>query len=262
MTGDVVETSVSVEHLSILFVDIETSPMVTYSFSTMPKYIPHTHIIHDSFKYCWAARYRDQKTMRSDKLTPEEVLAKDDSRIIESLAELVREADIVVAHNGDRFDLPELNTSLVSHGLDPVGPVQTIDTLKLVKKSFRFPYNKQDYISKRFNLGGKHKTDFELWDRVYQGDEVAMQQMLRYCRKDVRDLGDIFEIILPYVKGLPKLVRATGPVCPYCGSADMQKRGTRETNASTFQRVYCKNCKRYSRVRQSEPQYREGLRPL
>jgi uncharacterized protein YprB with RNaseH-like and TPR domain len=219
-------------------------------------------LLHESFLFCWAAKWGDEKRVRTGKLTPDEVDNQDDSRIAGDLADLVRDADIVVAHNADRFDVPRLNTRLLLHELEPLGPVQSIDTLKLAKKSFGLTHNRLDHLARILGLGSKLKTEFELWEQVYNGDEVALQRMLRYCKHDVVLLEQVYEKMRPYVKGLGRLVDAAGEVCPSCGSDHFQRRGYQRTNASTFTRFQCQSCSRYFRSRKAVDSKRGAFHPL
>jgi hypothetical protein len=250
------------EHLKVLFYDLETSPMKAYVWGAKVDWIPHNQIIHESFLFCWGYKWLGDKRVRTAKLTRPEVLAQDDSRIVAELADAVREADIVVAHNADRFDIPRLNTRLLLQGLEPTGPVDSIDTLKLARKNFGFTHNKLDHLARHLGLGTKIKTDFELWENVYNGDEVAMQRMVRYCRQDVVLLEQVFEKLRPYVKGLRRLWDAPGDTCPNCGGSHFQRRGYHRTQASTFVKVQCQDCGRYFRLRQAIPEFKGNLHPL
>ena len=72
--------------------------------------------------------------------------------------DLLSEADVVVHYNGDKFDLPHLNREFVESGLGPPAPYASIDLLKTVKRKFRFPSNKLDYVVQKLRLGAKVST--------------------------------------------------------------------------------------------------------
>lgn len=230
--------------LRILYFDVEISPEVVFRWPNQ-EWIPHYQVINHQFMFCWGAAWSDQKQLLGAKLTPEEVAEQDDSRIAAELAALVVEADYVLAYNGDRFDVKKLNNRLVYHRLEPMGPVQTIDPLKLVKRDLGLSHNSLDAVLAFLQMEGKLKTDFSLWTRAYYGDEVAMQQMLRYCRRDVDRLRAAFEELLPYFKKLPRLVFGDGSYCTNCGSTDFQKRGFVYSAAGRKQQYKCNNCARY-----------------
>lgn len=250
--------------LKVLFYDIETAPLLAYIWHPTDQYVVHDRLIHGSFMLTWAAKWRGQAKITSGVLTPEEALAQDDSRIVAGLADMVRQADIIVAHNGDRFDVPVLNARLLQLTQTPIGSKQTIDTCKLAKRNFRLAYNKLDYLGEYLGLGRKIKTEWELWEKCYHGDPKALREMARYNRQDVTLLESIFERLLPYVKGIPRLVEATDVNqgrCPACGSANLIRDGVHRTNASTFPRMMCQSCGRQSRSRKSN-NIRLGLLPV
>lgn len=251
--------------LRMLFFDIETAPLLAHVWSAKTHFIGAHQFQHDSFLLCWAAKWGDGRKVHDDVLTAEEARAQDDRRVIVSLALLLREADIVVAHNGDRFDVPMLNNRLLALGEEPLGPVKTIDTLKLAKSSFRLASNKLDYLAQHLGVGSKIKADFDLWLDCYHGNVKALKQMVRYNRQDVRVLESVYHAITPYVKGLPRLVDGTGrspAVCPSCGSLEMEPAKPYRTNASTFPAWRCLDCGRYARSRKSDPTKKLDLHPL
>jgi len=239
----------------ILFYDLETAPLLAHIWSPWDKFVTHDRLVHDSFIFTWAAKWAGEKDVYYDSLTAEEALNQNDSRIVESLAEMIREADVVVAHNGDRFDVPMLNNRLLSHGLEPIPPVRTIDTLQLAKKNFRLAYNKLDYLGEFLGVGKKIKTDWSLWERAYHGDEDGIAEMVEYNVQDVILLEKVFDRLVPYVRNLPRLVDPEylgQEVCPICGGSNLMRRGYHRTNVSNFQRYQCQDCGRYSRSRKSD----------
>jgi predicted RNA-binding Zn-ribbon protein involved in translation (DUF1610 family) len=241
--------------LKVLFVDIETAPLLSFVWQPDPDYIPHEALVHDSFMLAWGAKWAGQKRVLTGLLTSDEARQQDDRRIVIELADLVRQADILVAHNGDQFDIPMLNNRLLIMGLEPIGPVRSIDTLKLAKRNFRLPYNKLDFLAEALGLGQKLKTGFDLWRRCYLGEGAALAKMRRYNMHDVRLLEQVFEKLRPHVQGLARLSeaeRAGERACPSCGSYQLIARGFYRTQASTYQKWRCKDCGRYSRARTAE----------
>lgn len=251
--------------LKILFFDIETAPLLAHVWRPYDGYISHPQLVHDSFMLTWAAKWAGDERVMSARLTKAEARSQDDSRIVGKLADLVRQADIVVAHNVRRFDIPMLNNRVMLLGLEPLGPTREIDTLVLAKKNFRLAYNKLDYLAEVLGLGRKIKTDFDLWLEAYHGDQDALKEMDRYCRHDVELLEQVFHKILPYARNVGRLVDADREMeraCPFCGSDRLQKRGFHRTNASNFQRFQCNDCKKYSRTRSAARNTKLGVHPL
>ena len=68
----------------------------------------------------------------------QEALAQDDSRICKSLWKLIDEADIVVAYNGKKADIPWMNTRFIVHSMNPPKPYFIIDPCEVAKKKLLF----------------------------------------------------------------------------------------------------------------------------
>jgi hypothetical protein len=248
--------------LRVLFFDIETAPLLAHIWHPAEGWVTHDRMLHDSFMLSWAAKWWDGETIYSNVLTPDEAKRQDDTRIVEGLADLVRKADIIIAHNIDKFDVPMLNNRLFLNGQEPLGPTKSIDTLKLARKHFRLAHNKLDYLAHVLGLGEKIKTDFSLWRRCYLGERSALVEMLRYNKHDVELLEQVFNKMVPYVQGLPALFEASHEMergCLTCGSFNLQKRGKYRTKASVFQRYHCLDCGKYMRARTSDRNTKTGL---
>lgn len=245
---DLVDASLHPKRLRLLFLDIETAPILAYLWDLRQKYIGPEAIVEHRFMFSWAAKWSESDTLHSRVVSPTEARNKDDVRIVSDLADMVRKADYTVAHNGDRFDLPMLNTRVLRLGLDPLGETQTIDTLKLAQRSFRFESNKLDYLAQTLGFEGKHDTDFDLWRECYEGKQTALTRMVDYNRNDVVLLQKVYEVFAPHVKGLPRLVDFTEyrqDACPYCGSSKRAKDGYHRTKVNSFQRYRCECGRRY-----------------
>ena len=221
-------------------------------------------LLQSTFLLNWGAKWTEGKVI-SGLVTPEEAKNRDDRRIITDLANLIRKADVCVAHNGDGFDLPMLNNRLLYWQLEPLGNVRTIDTLKLARKNFRLEYNKLDYLAEYLGLGRKIKTDMELWKGCLDGDPKSLQAMKKYNRQDVLLLEKVFHTMKPYVRQLPRLFdaeRENERACPTCGSEDFWARGYYRTQSGTFGNLQCQKCGRYSRYRTVERLKKLGVHPL
>ena len=254
--------------LKLLFFDIETAPRLAAIWHPAQRYINYEQMVEDDFLLTWSAKWEGDDEIFSARLTRKEVLAQNDTRIMRKLADLVRAADVVVAHNGDQFDLKRLNARVVFHQDEPLGPYESIDTLRLAKQNFSLPYYKLDYLAQHWDLGSKVDTDMQLWIDCYYGDVNALKEMEEYNKHDVVLLEDIFQYMRPYVRGLKRLYDGEHDwqiFCPNCGTEgveNFQRRGYYRTQASSFAKFQCKNCKRYTRARTSEKRMRGKLYPL
>jgi uncharacterized protein YprB with RNaseH-like and TPR domain len=147
----------------VLILDIETAPISAYVWGIWQQNVGTHQIQSDWFCLTWAAKWLFEDKVYSGKLKPKEATNQNDKRIIEGIWALVNEADIVIAHNGQKFDMPRLNSRFILNGLQPPLPYQIIDTLLHIRRQFGFTSNKLDYVNKLLNLERKKETSFELW---------------------------------------------------------------------------------------------------
>ena len=94
----------------------------------------------------WAASWLGSGEVMSARLYSEEVLDECDFRIVKQLWNLLNEADIVVAHNGNAFDIPKIRARFALNGLPPTSFYQQIDTKITAAKEFGFSSNKLDAL--------------------------------------------------------------------------------------------------------------------
>lgn len=246
--------------MKVLFWDLEVAPLLAWMWSLSQDRVDPGHVVQEAFLLGWGAQWRGSSVVHSAVLTPEEALAQDDSRVVGEIADLVREADMVVAHNGQRYDLRVLSARVLALGLEPLGPVQMLDTYLLAKRDFRLASLSLGHLAKVLGAPAKQSLPFSEWAKAYRGDYVALRKIRQYVRQDVRTLAAVFEAMLPHYRSLPRLRDGNG--CPYCGSMDLKKRGVRRTAAATWQRYQCGSCGRYSRDPVPIGELKPGLRPL
>ena len=232
----------------VLIIDIETAPLLSYTWGIWQQNISLNAIESDWFCLTYAAKWLFDEKVYHGRLTGAEALRQDDSRIIKSIWGLLNEADIVIAHNGAKFDLPKLNTRFIIHKMHPPLPYQTIDTLQVVKKQFSFTSNKLDYVNQMLSLPRKIENEgMPLWIKCYKGDNKALKTMLDYNIWDVKILEDFYLRIRAWIKPHPNMglfiLDETQHTCPTCGSADLRAEGKLyRTTANNYEQFRCCNC--------------------
>lgn len=242
----------------VLVFDIETAPVKAYVWGIWNQNIPTQMIESDWFCLTWAAKWLFEDKVYSGKLTPKEVKNQDDGRIIKGIWQLLNEADIVIAHNGDKFDIPKLNQRFIIHKLHPPLPYQSIDTLKHIRRQFGFISNKLDYVNQVLNLPRKTEHEgFKLWEKCYNGDQEALNKMEEYNIGDVRILEETYLRIRSWIKPHPNLglfiLDEKESRCPSCGSNDLKDMGKPYvTTANRYTQYRCGNCGSGGRKRLAE----------
>lgn len=233
----------------ILIFDIETAPMEAYVWSMWKNNISQDQLIKDWSILCWAAKWLDGTEIMTSASWREGNDIRDDRACCIALSALLSEADIVVAHNGDKFDIKKVNTRLLKHGLPEPTPFKSIDTLKIAKSRFAISSNRLDFIGDYLGVGRKVKHEgFMLWRKVLNGDEQAQEDMLNYNVGDITLLEQVYLKIRGWDKRNPSINLDFGePRCPCCGSKKLTEYGDAYTNVSTFRAVRCDECGKYSR---------------
>lgn len=241
--------------LKVLHLDIETAPKKAFVWGVWKQNVGHNQMISDWHMISWSAKWDGAEEVFGDVVSREEILEEDDSRIMNSLWYMLDAADVVVGHNGDKFDIPSINTRFIINGMTPPSPYRQVDTLKIAKRKFKFTRNNLDALGDFLGVGRKIDTGgFELWSRCVAGDEEALEEMYSYNRQDVVLLEEVYHKLLPYALPHPShgVVNPSGKhVCPRCSSENVQKRGYYHTNVSTFQRYKCTDCGSWSRARKN-----------
>ena len=230
----------------ILLFDIETAPNLAYVWG---KYEQDVIRYYDEwYMLCFAAKWLDKSKIITSKLNDFKLFKKDkqnDLEICKVLWKLLDEADVVITHNGDEFDVKKTNARFIYHGLPPPSLYQTIDTKKIAKKYFKFNSNSLDDLGKHLNLGEKLKHEgFSLWLKCMSGDRNAWNKMIKYNKQDVVLLEKVYLRFLGWMNNHPNygVYRQQTQVCPNCGSNDLMKNGLRATKTQLYQRWRCNNC--------------------
>mgnify|MGYP000197081662 CR=1 FL=1 len=86
------------EPLKVLFYDLETAPLLAHIWSPYDDYVTHDRLVHPGFLLTWSAQWLGEKKIVTGCLTGDEARDQDDRRIVAELAELIRDADIIVAN--------------------------------------------------------------------------------------------------------------------------------------------------------------------
>lgn len=227
----------------ILIFDIETAPIESYTWGIWEQNIAINQIKNDWFILCYSAKWLFDKEVIHDCVTKKEVLKRDDKRVVKSLWKLLDEADIVIAHNGDQFDIKKSNARFIYHDLPLPNSFRQIDTLKIAKKYFNITSNKLDYLCRYLGLPTKIDTGgFELWLKCINGDELALKEMDGYCQNDVKILEELYLRLRPYDKQHPDVglyFNHDGHVCPSCGSDKLKYGSYYTTKSNKYKTMRC-----------------------
>lgn len=231
--------------MKILLLDIETAPNLAYVWGLWEQNVALTQLVEQDYLLCWAAKWYGE-----DKVIHSTVWDDGKYKMMKDMWKLLDEADAVVHYNGKKFDIPWINREMLLEGMLPPSPYRQIDLLETVKKTFRFPSNKLEFVAKELGVGKKINTNFELWVGCIKGDKESREKMSEYNVNDTILLERVYEVLLPWIKGHANhalFSDGSAPICPNCGSDKLHKRGLTHTLASVFQRYRCTNCGHWSK---------------
>ena len=237
----------------VLVLDIETFPNIAYVWGKYDQ-----NVIRYTQQSCIAtfvAKWLGEKKIISRSLPDYKGYkpgSYDDRAIVEDLWKVFDEADIIIAHNGDQFDIKVVVGRFLIYGMTPPRPFKTVDTKKVVKDIARYNSNSLDDLCGLLELGRKIKTDFDLWEGCIKGDMKFWNLMVKYNRMDVLLLEKLYLRLLPFAKTHPNLAFWTRGMCPKCGSYDVQYRGMARCITRQYQRFQCKKCGSWGRLTQSD----------
>ena len=230
----------------ILFLDIENSPNLSYTWGKYEQDVisfeKEWYML--SFAYKWLGDkkvsvislpmfggYNKQKTY--------------DKSLLYELWNLLDDADIVIGHNVDRFDLRKINARFLFHGIKPPSPYKTVDTLKIARKYFFLNSNKLTHLGAYLGIGKKVSTGgFDLWLQCMSGDKNAWAKMEEYNKNDVVLTAKLYEKLKPWIFNHPNVNALTGvqDACPKCGVKKLQRRGFSISGGNKKQRLQCVSC--------------------
>jgi hypothetical protein len=246
----------------VLIFDIETSPMLLFAWGLYKQQFSINQVKKPWAFLCWSAKWLNESEIFSACVTPKEAKARQDSRIVKPLWNLVEEADIIVAHNANRFDRRRFQARAKLAGLGPTTPFQVIDTLKVTQREFGFASHKLKYLNQILNIKEqKRHTEYEWWlDCVGESGPKQAKKRLKdmqdYCDQDIRALEDLYHEIAPWIKSVPNAgayVETDQPICPSpgCGSLNLDYAGYYVTAVSKFRAFRCKDCGAIGRLRKN-----------
>jgi hypothetical protein len=224
----------------ILFIDIETSPNLAYTWekyeTDVISFVKERYLL--SFAYKWLG----QKTVRCHSL-----YEMKDRELVTKLHELFNEAEIIVGHNSDNFDIRMANAFFAYFNLLPPKPYRTIDTCKIARNKFRFNSNKLNDLADYLKIGHKVETGgFKLWLGCIANNPKSWRKMKLYNKHDVELLEKVYTRLVPWSQNSININILEGILCPSCGSDQMQARGWNMNTKYRTRRYQCQLCGHWS----------------
>ncbi|WP_429498843.1 ribonuclease H-like domain-containing protein [Robbsia andropogonis] len=239
----------------ILVLDIETAPILAYVWRTFKENVGWNQIETDWYILSFAAKWLgDPRVVYHDQRGRRDI--EDDRILMKRLWKLLNEADVVIAHNGKKFDLRKIKARFILNGFAPTSPFRVIDTLLEARKEFAFTSNRLAVLTELLCTEKKHEhgkfPGFELWAQCLKGNPEAWDEMETYNRQDVVSLEELYLKLRPWMEGHPNVAAFSDPedvTCPKCGGTHMIRKGFRFTQTGKYLRYQCQDCSGWARGR-------------
>lgn len=244
--------------LKIVSFDIETSPMKSYHWGLFKQFIALNQIVDNWYPLCFSYKELGKPVQRhSLRGFPNYVSGNDNERLlVEACWEVLDDADIIVAHNGRRFDVKKMNAKFLEFGLPRPSPYKVVDTLEIAKSNFALTSNKLDYIMSLLLNDNKMETGgFGLWIGCMNGNHEDWDKMESYCDKDTTGLEEVYMIMRHWDKRHPNIAMNIDDGkehCTVCGSSELTVLDKNaDTGISSFEALRCDGCGHINRRRKN-----------
>lgn len=240
--------------MKILLLDIETAPILASVWRIWDQNISLGQIKSDWHLLSFAAKWLgERKVIYKDQSRAKNV--EDDRALLISIHILLNEAEIVISHHGKKFDLPAINSRLITKGFAAPSPYRIVDTREIAAKHFRFTSNKLEFLSgvlcSKKKMMHRKFPGYELWKECLAGNLKAWAEMRKYNIRDVETLEELYLKLRPWTLNGPNFGLyddAEDSVCPKCGGNDISKNGFIFLTVGKYQRFKCGSCGAWARA--------------
>jgi DNA polymerase elongation subunit (family B) len=230
-----------------LYFDLECSPNIGFFWTAGYKLnISTESIIKERAIICICYKWEDEEETHSVYWDSKQ----NDKKLLIEFIKVANQANELVGHNGDKFDLAWIRTRCLFHRIEMFPTYVTIDTLKVARSKFKFNSNKLNYIAQYLGIGEKIHTEYNLWkDIVLNKCKDSMEKMIKYCKQDVILLEKVHKELnhhIPAKTHYGVLFGEDRGTCPECGSDDLA-RNNKVVTATGLTRIQyrCNTCHKY-----------------
>lgn len=197
----------SYDKARILFLDIETAPLLGHCWGLWNNNIGLNQLQSDWYMLSFVAKWAD-----SDEVIYRDIRevydTESDRTLMEDLWNILNEADVVIGHNIKKFDMKKINARFILNGYGKPSNYRMIDTLQIAKAIFGFTSNKLEYLTDKLCKKYKKSTHgkfagHRLWSECMKGNVEAWDEMEEYNKYDVLSNQELYEIFMAWDNRLP-----------------------------------------------------------
>lgn len=172
---------------------------------------------------------------------------------LESIRDLLHEADIVVAHNGKKFDDKMMNRFFVKNEVELPSPFISIDTCQIARAKYKFHSNSLKDLCEYLGIGTKENITYADLEDDFMSDSPStktIRLMRLYNNMDVELLEKLYYKLRPGIANHPNMARLSNKhdACPQCGNDDEDliiREKYRPTKLGLYLQYKCKVCTKY-----------------
>lgn len=184
-------------------------------------------------------------------------------KFLRNVHALMSRADVIVAHNGSKADLPwllgdfrfpRIGYSGAFEALPDLPPFKMVDTLSHFRTRYKsgLPFKGLDAALKILGHPGKtDRYDPEAMERAVAGSVEDRERLLDYCAGDVIGGQWIYDRERPMMKNHPAMFvdgKDKLTVCNRCGHDTEPTPKRYVASVMTYSMRKCVNCQAYSRI--------------
>lgn len=228
----------------IYHIDLEVSPAKGYFYppayeTNILKPLDRQHLL----SFAW-------QELSSSKINFEGVNTQSEKELTKKLWKLFDDADIIIAHNSDGFDIKMSKTFFILYGMAMPSNFKSVDTLKVARKHFKFTGNSLDQLAEHFGIPNKVKHDKEMFIGCHENHKDVKRWKLleKYNKHDVWILDKVYGRLLPYINNHPdrNILEGTHGKCPNCGENKLIGRGYNLTKRGRKRKLQCVGCRSWT----------------
>lgn len=230
----------------IITLDIESAPRIATLWRPGQQYVGVDQLLTDNAILCAAVKEHGKKAeyLSTAETNPHNL--RDDYALMGWLYEKLSTADLIIAHNGLRFDLPVIRERMTSHGYPAFRMPRIHDTYIMYSKVMQGASGKLAWLSQKFSkLPKSSHGQFHgnrLWDAYLEGNPKAWDEMRKYNIRDVEATEQVWEALVPWWT-IQRPPIGEPESCPTCGSEHTHEHSlVTPGQVRTYRMHECDNC--------------------
>lgn len=127
----------------------------------------------------------------------------DDRPVLSALVRELSKYDIVVAHNGTRFDIPFIRARMLKWRMGTLKNFKLVDPCSLSRNKLKLSGNSLNKVTAFAGFNSKSEVHGDLWvAAALDGDRRAMNYIVKHCVQDVIMLESWVELVKDYISVL------------------------------------------------------------